>query len=85
MVKQALSRKRELSVNCVNSKMALLKFGNNQIEDSFYLAYKVDHEKYSEKARVSGNMVSCLIDDYLLFGTSRTLFPEVVWKTCVGC
>jgi hypothetical protein len=43
--------------------MALLQIDNNQVEDSFDLAYKVDHEKYSEKARFSRNIVSCLIDD----------------------
>lgn len=49
-------------MNYVNYKMALLKFGNNQIEDSFDLANNIDHEKYNERARVNKNIVSCLID-----------------------
>jgi hypothetical protein len=70
----ATNKKHELSMNRVSSKMAILKFGNNQIEDLFDVAQKVDCEKYDENVSVNRYIVSCLIDAYLLPGTVRTLF-----------
>jgi hypothetical protein len=42
-------KKYELSVNHVNYKTALLKFGSAWIKDFFNLAYKIDCEKHNEK------------------------------------
>jgi hypothetical protein len=44
MVQQSINGKLELSMNYVNSDMALLNFGDNEIEDSCDLVYEVDNE-----------------------------------------
>ncbi|KDR18839.1 zinc finger MYM-type protein 1-like [Zootermopsis nevadensis] len=57
-----LKKRHELSVNHVNSKIALLKFGNTQIEDSLSPSYKIDCEKHNEKVKANRYIVSCFID-----------------------
>jgi hypothetical protein len=39
-------------MNHVNSKIALLKFDNTRIADSFNLAYKIDRQKHKKKSEL---------------------------------
>jgi hypothetical protein len=58
----------------MNSRKALLKFGNTLIEDHFNLACKINCEKPNEKAKAGRYIFSSLTDTIYLPGPASTQF-----------